>query len=84
MTKQILKTKLWSCQGHLSAKNRRKERAQKLREKQRRNQRKTKDQGQEQGVCLSILSSSQIQGKTMNLECFSIMFEASYACYDKL
>ena len=28
--------------------------------------------------------SSHIKGKFMNLECFSIMFDASFACYDKL
>ena len=28
--------------------------------------------------------SSYIKGKFMNLECFSIMFDASFACYDKL
>ena len=58
------------------------------REKTRRNQRKTKQQGQKQGNSRRFLShlefSSHIKGKIMNLECFSIMFVASFACYDKL
>ena len=58
------------------------------REKTRKNQRKTKQQGQEQGNSRRFLShlefSSHIKGKIMNLECFSIMFDTSLACYDKL
>ena len=51
----------------------------------RRKARKNKKQGQEQGSLLIYFDfPSHNQGKSMNLEGFSMRFDVSIACYNKL
>ena len=68
----------------LSAKRRRTKREQKLREKQEENQGKPRIKAKNKESAYLSWVSSHIKGKFMNLQCFSIMFDTSYACYDKL
>ena len=90
MTKQKLMTKVGLVQRLCRPKEEEKRKTWKhfQEPKTRRLKVKLSKQGQEQGDSRRLPSylefSSHIKGKSMNFGCFSIMFDASFACYDKL
>ena len=79
-----LKTKFWPYEGHLSAKIKRRKRKTWNTFQEPRNKREIKKARKFKEITWLFWVSSHIKGKIMNLECFSIMFDTSFACYDKL
>ena len=91
MIKEKIKGQASLIKGQFSAKREEKKENKKMREKQEETKRNKKENKRKprikaknkESVYLSWVSS-HIQGKSMKLGCSSIMFNASFACYDEL